>query len=131
MTDMSVTNDVSLAAALVRRGRLGGPAPVWTPHPKLAGVRLSRLVDGADSDGALATLLVSLDAGAAMAPHSHENETEQHIVLDGEGILRLDGETHAYRPGQLAIIPRGHEHSVIAGVDGMVLLAVFSPAPRR
>ena len=121
-------NEKSLKSAMQERGRLGGSPPVWMPHPTLPGVKLCRLVESADSGGALSTLLVSLDAAAAMAPHRHDNETEQHIVLEGEGVLTLDGEPHDYRPGQVAIIPRGHEHAVVAGRDGMVLLAVFSPA---
>ena len=129
MNDIPLTDTMSLPTAISRYGRLGGQEPAWTPHPKLPGVRLCRLVDGADSGGALATLLVSLDAGAAMAPHCHEHETEQHIVLEGEGVLQLDGRTLPYRPGQLAIVARGHEHSVVAGSAGLVLLAIFSPAP--
>lgn len=122
-------NDISLPSAIRKHGRLGGSSPVWTPHPKLPGVKLCQLVASADSNGALATLLVSLDGGAALTPHRHDNETEQHIVLEGEGVLTLDGEPHDYQTGQVAIIPRGHEHAVVAGSGGMVMLAVFSPAP--
>jgi quercetin dioxygenase-like cupin family protein len=120
-------NGSPLVAAL-QMGRLDGVPPLWAPHPKFAGVEMCRLVDSADSGGALTTLLVQLKAGAEMAAHRHEKETEQHIVLEGDGMLCLAGESHVYRQGRLAIIPCGTEHAVVAGEGGMVLLAVFSPA---
>jgi quercetin dioxygenase-like cupin family protein len=114
--------------------RLGGadrPAaerPAFVPHPSFAGVRLARLVDAEAGGGALSTLLVALAPGARMLPHRHDHQTEQHLVLAGAGRLDLDGRTHEYRPGSLVVVPEGHEHSVTADEEGMMLLAVFSPA---
>lgn len=122
-------NHISLHAKLARIGRLGGSPPAWKQHPAHAGVALCLLVGKDDSAGALSTLLVRLDRGAAIVSHRHEAEVEQHIVLEGNGVLTLDGEPFDYRPGQVAVIPRGHEHAVVAGANGMVMLAVFSPAP--
>jgi quercetin dioxygenase-like cupin family protein len=120
-------NDTSLKTAILTEGRLGGSRPVCQPHPAFAGVTLCRVVGAEESDNALTTLVVTLAPSAAMAPHRHGAETEQHIVMEGEGTLTLDGVSHAYRPGLVAIIPKGHEHAVVAGESGMVLLAVFSP----
>lgn len=102
--------------------------PVWTDHASFAGVRLCRLVTGAESGGRFTTLLVSIAPHAGMLPHRHEAEVEQHLVLNGEGHLELDGQAQHYQPGSLMVIPQGAEHSVIAGESGIVILALFSPA---
>jgi quercetin dioxygenase-like cupin family protein len=108
-----------------------GPAsqqPVWSDHPKFAGVRTRRLASGAESVGRFTTLLVSIDPNSRMLVHRHEAEVEQHVVLSGDGRLELDGGTRDYQPGSLAVIPQNAEHSVTAGEHGMVILALFSPA---
>lgn len=102
--------------------------PSWTNHPTFPGVRLFERVAASDTDGAFKTLVVRLDPGALMAAHRHPAQVEQHFVLGGDGVLRLGGEERRYRPGDLQIIARNAEHSVRAGADGMVILAVFSPA---
>ena len=102
--------------------------PVWTDHPKFAGVRLRRLVSGAESAGRLTTLLVAIDPNGRMLAHRHTAQVEQHVVLSGDGRLELEGRRRDYRPGSLAVIPQNTEHSVTAGADGMVILALFSPA---
>lgn len=108
-----------------------GPAshqPIWTNHPKFAGVRMRRLASGAESAGRFTTLLVAIDPNSRMLAHRHEAEVEQHVVLSGDGRLELDGRRRDYRPGSLAVIPQNAEHSVTAGAGGMVILALFSPA---
>jgi len=102
--------------------------PSWTNHPAFAGVRLSERAGASDTDGALKTLVVRLDPGAVMAAHRHPAQVEQHFVVGGDGVLKLGDEERRYRPGDLQVIARNAEHSVRAGPDGMVILAVFSPA---
>ena len=111
-------------------GHDGPPSewPAWAAHPKFLGVRLCRLVSGAESAGRFTTLLVSIDPHGRMLAHRHDAEVEQHVVLSGDGRLELDGRIRDYQPGSLAVIPQKAEHSVTAGERGMVILALFSPA---
>lgn len=108
--------------------RSGGVEEGWRPHPKFPGVRMKSLVTGKDNAGAFSTLLVKLEPGRAMLPHTHEKQDEQHLVLAGDGHVTLAGDEHAYSPGALIVIPRNTEHSVVAGKNGMVLTALFCPA---
>jgi mannose-6-phosphate isomerase-like protein (cupin superfamily) len=58
--------------------------------------------------------------------HSHQNEDELFLVL--EGVLRLEfrnGEV-TLGPGELFIVPRGVEHRPVA--EGEVHLLMFEPA---
>lgn len=100
----------------------------WNPHPSFAGVMMKPLVKGADTGGAFSTLMVKLAPGARMLPHVHEGQVEQHLVLAGGGTADLAGKSAAYAPGALLVIPKATIHSVVAGADGMVIAALFSPA---
>lgn len=42
--------------------------------------------------------------------HYHKRSIELYYVLDGEGVLLLDGEEHAVRKGSLVHIPPGVVH---------------------
>lgn len=110
---------------------LTAPTPAeggWVPHPKFPGVTMKKLIGRADTEGGFTTLMVRVEPGKAMLPHAHPDNAEQHLVVDGDGTMLLDGQEHAYTPGALVVIPKGIEHSVVAGPRGIVLMALFSPA---
>jgi len=100
----------------------------WAAHPTFPGVQLKPLVKGAASGDAFSTLMVRIAPGGAMLPHRHDGQTEQHFVVAGSGRADLEGQMIDYLPGALMVIPRAALHSIQAGEDGMVLMAVFSPA---
>ncbi len=52
--------------------------------------------------------------------HYHRQATELYYVLDGEGTVTLDGETHAVRTGSLVHIPPG----VVHGAQGRMRVLV-------
>jgi quercetin dioxygenase-like cupin family protein len=112
-------------------GNSAAPTPGddgWSAHPTFPGVQLKPLVAGAATGGAFSTLMVRIAPGGAMLSHRHDGQTEQHFVVSGDGRAELDGHQVAYAPGALMVIPRGQPHSIVAGGDGMVLMALFSPA---
>ena len=43
-------------------------------------------------------------------PHYHKRSTELYYVLDGDGVVLLDGEEHPVRKGSLVHIPPGVVH---------------------
>jgi quercetin dioxygenase-like cupin family protein len=96
-------------------------------HPAFKGVGLRHVVVGAATHGAFSSHLVRVDPGCALSPHRHPDQDEQHFVLKGAGRLVLDGATRDYVPGTIAVMPRGQEHAVTAGPEGILLLATFSP----
>jgi quercetin dioxygenase-like cupin family protein len=49
-------------------------------------------------------------------------------VIGGEGQSLLDSKEIPYFPGSMAVIPQGTRHRVVAGSQGLVLLAKFFPA---
>jgi len=100
----------------------------WKPHPAFPGVALKHLVTGAQTCGALSCHLVRVDPGMVLPPHVHDAQWELHEVAAGSGTAVIDGREAAYVPGVTAVIPRGMDHTVRAGAEGLRLLAKFFPA---
>jgi quercetin dioxygenase-like cupin family protein len=100
----------------------------WIPHPKFKGAFMKHLIKGADNDNLASCHLVRVNPGGQLDDHIHANEWEYHHVLEGDGIGYLDGQQMDYRPGKLAVIPKGTTHRVVAGRQGILILATFLPA---
>ena len=73
-----------------------------------------------------AVAVVELDAGALVPDHEHANE-QLGLVLSGTVTFTVGDETRELGPGGTWSIPGGTSHRVVAGVDGAVVIDVFSP----
>ncbi|THB65030.1 MAG: cupin domain-containing protein [Desulfovibrio sp.] len=100
----------------------------WAPHPKFPGVRLKTLISGKETRAQFSCHLVNVEPGSSLAAHVHPDNDELHQVLEGHGQARLLDAAMAYAPGNVALIPRNAEHEVVAGQEGLTLLATFFPA---
>ena len=60
---------------------------------------------------------------------SHE-KTEIYFIVSGNGLLRLDNETHVVSQGSLAVIPGMCEHSITntGEIEDLVILTVWMNA---
>lgn len=54
--------------------------------------------------------------------HSHENEDEMFLVLQGTLIIKLHGRDLTIGKGQFVIIPKGVEHLPVAEEEVLVML---------
>ncbi|QDU97656.1 cupin domain-containing protein [Lignipirellula cremea] len=66
-----------------------------------------RLISREDSDVAAWVHAVDIDGAR---PHFHKRATELYYVLEGEGVVLLDGEEQPVRKGSLVHIPPGVVH---------------------
>lgn len=57
----------------------------------------------------------SLPAGASTTRHYHRVSEEIYFILEGAGLMELDGETSAVGPGDAILIPAGAWHTITAG----------------
>ena len=79
---------------------------------------------------------MEVDAGCRPGPvHMHGGEEEIFFVLEGSGLVWLDGAVHAIEPGDTIVcLAMGPEHTFIAGDGGLVVLAfgenVYPPLVR-
>jgi quercetin dioxygenase-like cupin family protein len=100
----------------------------WNPHPKFEGAFIKHLIKGADNDNLASCHLVRVNPGCQLTDHLHENEWEYHHILEGEGTGYLNGHPMVYKAGRIAVIPKGVSHKVVAGPNGILILATFLPA---
>jgi mannose-6-phosphate isomerase-like protein (cupin superfamily) len=57
-----------------------------------------------------------------LAWHSHQNEDEFFLVLEGHLRIELDGETVELRQGESFVVPKGTRHNPVADNECHILL---------
>jgi mannose-6-phosphate isomerase-like protein (cupin superfamily) len=78
-------------------------------------------------------LLVGLNAfesGQFHALHTHQDMDKVYQVVEGEGLLLLDGRELPIKAGELVVAPGGVPHGIRnTGSGRMLVLAILAPAP--
>ena len=100
----------------------------WNDHNCFPGVSLKHLITACHTDGQFSCHLVRIAPGKAIGLHTHPASLELHEVVAGSGHCALPGQTRAYTPGVVSLVPLAVPHEVVAGEDGLYLLAKFIPA---
>lgn len=100
----------------------------WEKHPKFKGVYLKNIIKSTDTGSLFSSHLVKIDPDCCLEKHCHENQMELHEVVEGDGVCYLIDNAVNYHPGKMAVIPKGENHMVQAGKNGLFLLAKFFPA---
>jgi mannose-6-phosphate isomerase-like protein (cupin superfamily) len=63
-----------------------------------------------------------------VAPHTHKVQEQIYHVLEGEGLMELDGERHVVRSQDVIHIPPGVEHAIYnSGLKDLVFLVITTP----
>ena len=121
--------------AALEQGRMIAPTDTrlvaelpWSPHPAFAGVFLKHLLKGADTGGLFSCHLVRVDPGHEIGEHLHEGKYELHEVVAGRGVCQTMDQELEYVPGVSALMPPDIKHRIVAGDEGVWLLAKFMPA---
>ena len=78
---------------------------------------------GTASEELNATLLV-WRPGEGQPEHVNEERDVALVVLEGAGLLVVDGAEHTLTAGALVIVPRGTRRSLVAGAEGLRCLTV-------
>jgi mannose-6-phosphate isomerase-like protein (cupin superfamily) len=60
--------------------------------------------------------------------HYHRLSEEIYLIVEGGGLMELDGETSEVGPGDAVLIPAGAWHELRAGAGGVRLLCCCVPA---
>lgn len=81
--------------------------------------------------GSLEVWLQTVAPGAATPVHRHDCE-EAIVVLEGRGVLALEGREEAFGPGTTLVIPRDAVHQVRStGDQPLRIVAALGAAPVR
>jgi mannose-6-phosphate isomerase-like protein (cupin superfamily) len=89
------------------------------------GDRVDVFVDSSMSSGLSSTLVEEVRPGGGPPPHSHTNEDETFVALDGEFELLMDGQWHKLVPGEAALAKRGSVHTFRNSGKVMGRLMIF------
>ncbi len=103
----------------------------WRQYPGHFGGALSKaLVDPAGTGTKLVDFRISRYAPAAyVEEHVHAVQEQIYYVLEGEGVLTLDGERRLMRAHDYVWVPPGVRHGFTnTGTAGLVFLVVTTPA---
>jgi mannose-6-phosphate isomerase-like protein (cupin superfamily) len=65
-----------------------------------------------------------LDPGATIGEHTHKDDEEIYIILDGEGEMLIDGQPHPVGPGDMCYTKPGHSHALHNGTKRPMRLIV-------
>ena len=69
-----------------------------------------------------------LKPGASTEPHFHPKTEEIYYILQGEGMMRLSGESRGVGPGDAIAIPPGAPHQISnVGNDTLTFLCCCAP----
>jgi mannose-6-phosphate isomerase-like protein (cupin superfamily) len=74
--------------------------------------------------------LNSFEPGQFHALHSHEGMDKVYQVLEGEGMVLVDGRELPIKQGELVVAPEGVPHGIRnTGTRRLLVLAVLAPSP--
>jgi len=102
----------------------------WKEYAGHFGGALSKpLVAPDDSDARLIDHRISCyQPMAYVAPHTHKVQEHVYHVLEGEGLMEIDGEKQAVRRHDVIFIPPGVEHALYnTGLIDLVFLVITTP----
>ncbi len=54
-----------------------------------------------------------LQPGDSIGEHLHKNDEEMYIIIDGSGVMKVDGRDEDVGPGDVCITRKGHSHSLL------------------
>ena len=95
---------------------LGGALSKALVHPETTG---SRLIDYRISTYA---------PMAHVQPHAHKVQEQVYHVLDGEGLMEIDGETRVVRQNDVIFIAPGSGHSIEnTGTEQLTFIVATTP----
>ena len=73
----------------------------------------------------------TVDPGAATPVHRHDCE-EAIVILEGHGVLEIDGLKQDFEPGNTLVVPRNAVHQLTcSGSEPIRLVAALGAAPVR
>ncbi|MFD1861424.1 cupin domain-containing protein [Planococcus chinensis] len=93
-----------------------------------SGAEFSYLINGEDTDGKYAVVIVEKLKGLEPPPHTHTNEDEDFFLLEGEVTYMIGGEVIHATPGTYVHAPKGVQHTFSVKTDKAKVLTYLHPA---
>lgn len=102
----------------------------WLEFPNHFGGALSKPLVMPDTAGSrhIDYRISMYQPKAYVERHKHKVQEQVYHVLEGEGLMEIDGKDHVVRKHDFIFLPPGVEHSISnTGVSDLVFLVATSP----
>jgi mannose-6-phosphate isomerase-like protein (cupin superfamily) len=102
----------------------------WREFPGHFGGALSKPLVGPETTGArhIDYRISMYQPMASVAKHAHKVQEQVYHVIEGEGLMDIDGKTQVVRRHDVIFLPPGVEHAITnTGLVDLVFLVVTSP----
>src|SRR5436305_7695940 len=73
----------------------------------------------------------SLPPGGSTERHLHTTSEELYVILDGAGVMEIDGDRAPIGAGDVVLIPPGARHQISASADGPLRFLCCCSPPYR
>jgi quercetin dioxygenase-like cupin family protein len=83
---------------------------------------------GSAGDDAASLIALTFDGDAEVAPHVHDGSSEYLYLIEGRGVMRIDGQDIPIQPGDAIQIPSGIDHSFRAEAGPVKAVQFYTPA---
>ncbi len=103
---------------------------MWEEPPAHLGGAFSKMLVRPETAGSrLMDYRISVyQPRAYVAPHAHAIQEQVYHVLDGEGLMEIDGKRQVVRKDSVIFIPPGVEHAIYnTGVTDLRFIVVTTP----
>jgi quercetin dioxygenase-like cupin family protein len=89
-------------------------------------VKNASLYDAADFSTNLRFIIYSeLQPGTSIGYHTHENNEEVYVILEGRGIMTISGQTHEVRAGDVILNKPYGSHGLENNSDSDLKILLF------
>lgn len=76
-------------------------------------------------------VLMSLPAGEDIGMEVHPDNDQFFRFEGGSGKVIIDETSYDVKDGDAVIVPSGSQHNIIAGIDGLKMYTIYSPAHHK
>ena len=102
----------------------------WQQFPGHFGSALSKALVHPDTTGSklIDYRISTYQPMAHVEPHTHKVQEQVYHILDGEGLMEIDGETKVVRRHDVIFIPPGASHGIQnSGLVDLTFIVVTTP----
>jgi quercetin dioxygenase-like cupin family protein len=111
---------------MIIRNYLDAPLRTASSHSGQGEVRSVKLYSNEDFDTGLKFFYyMELPPGTSIGYHTHKDNEEVYVVLEGNGIMTVNGEARAVKPGDVLLNKPGWSHGLANDSESVVKLLVY------
>ena len=74
------------------------------------------------NQGSMSLIYFALEGRDYQTPHDQD---EWYFVIEGSGIIEIEGVNHSFSPGSAIFVRAGQEHKFIGKLHGLKIWAIF------